>query len=225
MCQAVHGECMTYCANQLHLTTRSYFRIHLLLGCHKSPSDSACGVTDRLAVTQLVNLVVHNLKMLPLYILMSDARGKMHRTTQTRPTIAAESGAARPHTWPRFICTHHVWDRLDQRHLSSSVLCQFPNGAQDIQSQMHAKLVTSPRLSGTLPERETIKKKDAKGSIHTVCRKQRVLEFWHLGPVHFIDRDKWAEHAWCRVSHFLPCASCGLVCNFFVPANRVRDQK
>ena len=31
---------MTYCADQLHLTTRSIFRIHLLLGCHGLESNA-----------------------------------------------------------------------------------------------------------------------------------------------------------------------------------------
>ena len=37
---------MTHCADQLHLTTRSNFRIRLLLGCHGLESD-ACRFSSR----------------------------------------------------------------------------------------------------------------------------------------------------------------------------------
>ena len=59
---------MTQCANQLHLTTRYNFRIHLLLSCHGFESDPSSQSNGQAC---LVNFAVPSSNMLPtLYLLI-----------------------------------------------------------------------------------------------------------------------------------------------------------
>ena len=69
--------------------------------------------------------------------------------------------------------THHASDR---RHRSSSVLYQFPSGAQCIQSLTHHKIINSPRLSGTLPGKEATNNCCAARRSHGVIVQNAPLE-------------------------------------------------
>ena len=86
---------MTHCADQLHLTTKSNFRIRLLLGCHGLESD-ACRFSSRsngqACGDPSCKLCGAQLEDAPHFI--STCPSLETRATQTHPTTTAGPGAA-----------------------------------------------------------------------------------------------------------------------------------
>ena len=153
---------ITHCADWLlHLSTRSNFRIRLLLGCHGLESDTsrfssqsngqACGDPScKLCGAQLEDA--------PHFISSCPALETKHRELLRHAPLQLEL--------PNHACDPdlfaHIMLKTDWiEDIQAQVfLHQSSSRALGVQSRTHSKFITSPPLSGTLPEREAIKKKD-----------------------------------------------------------------
>ena len=138
---------VTHFSDLFHLTSKSNFRICLLLGCPGLESDASRFSTrnnGQLRGDSSCKLVVQHLKMLAILFRHAPCWKLNIGNCLAMPPW---HGPTWPRTWARQLCQFYAGNRLDWGHRNPSILHQLSSRTQGLQSWACSIITTSHYLA------------------------------------------------------------------------------